>query len=251
LCEKARAALRKRAEPLALSQPGTKPYSIIARDVSAAYGVMNWLTGYGCDCRAESLAWETAAKTYINTNYDVILLAKLREPSEVGRKLREDPDKITQLTQQSPLKAWLKFTDQAETRDQVIAGVRTLEGRTDQAVAFLNDGNQESSHFRLLRILPMIDLEATPALCSTVTKSIGPTIAGVYRPKPSDPPLHYYDLISRLTVANPLAVLVWLAEHGCDVRAELREAEISVLAYQDSPGRAAMLATLARLQKAP
>jgi hypothetical protein len=252
LCEKVRAALRKRAEPLVPGAPGTKPYSQVAGDVRDAMSAMYWLTGYGCAVDAESLAWENLARAYRDPGYDVTLLAGMRDPARLGRKLREDPDKISQLGPETHLKAWLKFTDQAETREQVITGARKLDRRTAEAVEILNDMSIESSHhFRLLRILPAIDLEATPALCAAAGKAIAPSIAGVYRPKPPDTPLYYYDLLSRLGVANPLATLVWLAEHGCDVQKTLRDAETAVLAYQDSPGRAAMLATLAKLQKAP
>jgi hypothetical protein len=48
-------------------------------------------------------------------------------------------------------------------------------------------------------------------------------------------------------VGAPLTTLVWLGEHGCDVEPELHAAEAAVRAYADSPARAAMLATLARL----
>ena len=249
ICETGRAELRRRVEPLVLAAPGTKPYSAVASDVRDAMSAMYWLVGYGCAVDAESLAWENMAKAYRDPGYDLKLIAGMREPDRLGKTLREDPARFSQLNAQSHLKAWLKFSDAAETRDQVIAGVRKLEDRTAQAVAFLNDRFQESSHFRLMRILPFIDLEATPALCAAVTKEVGPKIKGVYRPGAGDTPLFYYDLLSRLGVGRPLTVLVWLAEHGCDVSAELREAEISVRAYQDSPGRAAMLAALARLQK--
>ena len=40
----------------------------------------------------------------------------------------------------------------------------------------------------------------------------------------------------------------WLAGHGCPAAAELDEAMAAVNAYQDSPGRAELLATLARLR---
>jgi hypothetical protein len=73
------------------------------------------------------------------------------------------------------------------------------------------------------------------------------SIFGVYRPKTDNPPLFYPDLVDRLGVGRPLNVL---AEHGCDVGAELRDAEAAVRAYQDSPGRAAMLAKFTQLQGA-
>jgi hypothetical protein len=250
LCENARAMLRRRAESLVPATPDTKPYSAVEPEVRAAISAMYWLVGYGCSVEAESLAWENMAKAHRSPGYDVKTLAGMREPDRLGKTLREDPARFSQLNEESHLKAWLKFTDQAETREKVIAGVRTLPRRTAEAVEVLTDPAQESSRFRLLRILPAIDLEATPALCAAVTKEIGPSLKGVYRPAGNDQPLFYYDLLSRLGVGRPLTVLVWLAEHGCDVGPQLRDAETAVLAYQDSPGRAAMLAALARLQRA-
>jgi hypothetical protein len=248
LCEKARALLRQRAAALVLPAPGSKPYGEIEGEVSAAFNALSWLIGYGCDAGAESLAWETMAKAYRDPRYTVSLLAGLREPGQLGRTLRQDPERFEQLNQESHLKAWIKFTDDPALRDKVIAGARTLPRRTAEAIEILTDKNQESGRFRLLRIWPGIDLEPTPALCAAATKEIGPSLKGVYRPGAGDTPLHYYDLLSRLGVGNPLATLVWLAEHGCDVGEQLRDAEAAVRAYQDSPGRAAMLATLARLQ---
>jgi hypothetical protein len=251
LCEKARALLRRRVEPLVPATPGAKPYSAVEPEVRAAWSAMYWLVGYGCAVDAESLAWENMAKAHRDTNYDVTMLAGLRDPARLGKTLREDPARFSQLGPQSHLKAWLKFSDDAELRVKVIAGVRTLERRNAEAIEFLTDKSEDSGRFRLLRILPAIDLEATPALCTAVTKEIGPSLKGVYRPGAGDTPLYYYDLVSRLGVGGPLRVVVWLAEHGCEVGEQLRDAETAVRAYQDSPGRAAMLATLTRLQRTP
>jgi hypothetical protein len=248
LCEHARALLRRRVEPLVPASPGTKPYGEVAQEVRSALSAMWWLVGYGCAVDAESLAWETMAKAYRDQTYDVQLLAAQRDPAALGRRLREDPAKFSQLNAQSHLKAWLKFSDDAPMREQVIAGVRTLPRHGVDAIEILTDQSQESGRFRLLRILPQIDLEPTPTFCAAVTKEIGPSLKGVYRPKADDQPLFYYDLVSRLGVGGPLNVVIWLAEHGCDVAAELRDAETAVRAYQDSPGRAAMLATFTRLQ---
>jgi hypothetical protein len=48
-----------------------------------------------------------------------------------------------------------------------------------------------------------------------------------------------------------LTALKWLAGHGCNAEAELSEAEDVVRTYQDSPDRAAMLASLAQLRRKP
>jgi len=50
---------------------------------------MDWLVDYGCSCDAESLAWETTAKVYRDTNFDVVSLRELRDPKWFGRASRE------------------------------------------------------------------------------------------------------------------------------------------------------------------
>jgi hypothetical protein len=46
-----------------------------------------------------------------------------------------------------------------------------------------------------------------------------------------------------------LNALTWVAGHGCEAEPELSTAEEAVRSYQDSPERAAMLATLAKLHR--
>jgi hypothetical protein len=248
LCDNARAQLSARAAKHVPSSPDT-PYAVVAQDVADAVAAMSWLVGYGCACDAAALAWEATANAHVGTDYDVVRLKELRQPKELGRKLREDPDKFAQLGPRSHLKAWLKFSDDENMRAQVIVGARKLDHRTADAVEILTDKYQESGRFRLLRILPAIDLEPTPALCASAAREVGGNIRAVYRPAPQDPPRRYSELIDRLGVGEPLRTLVWLGEHGCDVNAELREAEAAVGAYQDSADRATMLATIARLQR--
>jgi hypothetical protein len=91
LCDKARKLLRRRAAPLVLKSANSKPYADIAEQVEGALSAMSWLIDYGCDCAAESRAWEAMAKAYRDTNFDVYSLAELREPKNLGRALRDDP----------------------------------------------------------------------------------------------------------------------------------------------------------------
>jgi len=46
-----------------------------------------------------------------------------------------------------------------------------------------------------------------------------------------------------------LTALAWAAGHGCEAEPELSEAEELIRTYQDSPTRAAMLATLDKLHR--
>jgi hypothetical protein len=248
ICDGMRALLRTRAAALVSSAPNSKPYAAIAQDVEDAVADMSWLVGYGCDCEAETHAWEDMAGGYQGTNYDLVRLRELRNPGTLGRRLRESPDKFSQLSAQSHLKAWLKFSDDEALREKIIAGMRTLDHRTADAVDILTDKYEENTRFRLMRFLPLIDLDATPALCAAAAREIGKSVREVYRPKPEDEPRRYSELIDRLGAGEPLTALIWLAEHGCDVGNALRDAEAAVRAYQGSAARTAMLETLTRLQ---
>jgi hypothetical protein len=64
----------------------------------------------------------------------------------------------------------------------------------------------------------------------------------------NDEPRPYSELLERLGNGEQLPDLIWLAGHGCAAEPELSEAVMLVNAYQDSPGRAAMLATLTQLR---
>jgi hypothetical protein len=85
ICDKARALLMRRVEPLVLAKPRSKPYADIAQQVADAVSAMDWLVGMGCSCNKESFAWETMAKAYRDPNFDVYHLAELRDPKELGR----------------------------------------------------------------------------------------------------------------------------------------------------------------------
>ncbi len=118
LCDKARGLLRRQVAPLVLKTPNSKPYSDIAAQVSDAVAGMSWLVGYDCSCDAESTAWETMATGYKDTNFDVYRLAELRDPKELGRTLRERPERFSMLGPKSHLKAWLKFADDSNLQER-------------------------------------------------------------------------------------------------------------------------------------
>ena len=111
-------------------------------------------------------------------------------------------------------------------------------------------GEDEYTAQTILRYLPVLDLDATPQLCEAAQRVLHRQLAQIYRPKVDDP-RPYRELLSRLGSGAQFSALRWLAEHGCAVEAELSDAESLVQAYQDSPERAAMLATLAQLRQKP
>jgi hypothetical protein len=248
VCDKARALLRRQVEPLVLKTPNTKPYADIADAVADAVAAMEWLVGYGCSCDAESRAWETMANGYRDTDFDVVRLAELRDPKELGRILREDPDSFSMLTPQSHLRAWLKFAADKNLHDQALAGARTLDHRTADTVEMLNDN--EFAAATVMAYLPELDLDPTPALCAAALKEQFRELVPVYRPT-SDDPRPYRQLLERLGGDEAFDPLIWLASHGCDAEPELKQAEDLVRSYQDSPRRAATLAALEEARHTP
>jgi hypothetical protein len=248
LCDKARGLLRKRLAPLVLNAPNSRPYRDIAGQVADAVSGMSWLVGYGCSCDAELTAWESMAKGYSDFNFDVYRLAELRDPKELGRTLRERPERFSMLGPKSHLKGWLHFFDDKELHDRALAGAQTLDRRTADAVEILLDKYDEESRWKLLRALTALDLEATPPICANALSELHGQFTKVYRPGPNDEPRPYSELLERLGNGEQLPDLIWLAGHGCDAEAELGEAVALVNVYQDSPGKAEMLAELMRLK---
>jgi hypothetical protein len=243
LCDKARALLRQRVAPLVLAVPQSKSYRDIAGDVNDALSAMKWLIGYDCDATAEAQAWETMANGYKDTNYDVYELRDLRDPKQLGHIVRNYPERFSQLTPKAHLRAWLSFENKKEYRDQALAGARKLDHRTADAVEMLKSGG-EGDPWTVLRLIQVLDLEATPALCDFAQVELHKELARIHRPKP-DQPMQYKELLDRLGTGDQFGAVIWLASHGCDAEAGLTEAEDLIRTYQDSPARAAMLARLA------
>jgi hypothetical protein len=250
VCEKARGLLRQRVQLLIPKAPDREPYSKAANEVSDALTAMQWLVGYGCSCDEESLAWENMANAYRNPNYDVFELAHLRDPKALGRIVREYPARFSMLSPKSHLKAWLKYADDTALREQALAGARTLDHRNADAVEMLNNQYDISAPWTVLKYMPRLDLEPTASLCDAALKQVQADLTKVYRPTPDDR-RPYQELLDRLGVYAPLTALQWLAGNGCNAEAQLSDAEAVVRTYQDSPERAAMLASLARLHRKP
>ena len=184
------------------------------------------------------------AKAYANPSYDVRRLAELRDPRELGRTLRERPERFSMLNAQSHLRGWLKFVDDTALQAQVLAGARQVGSRTADAVEILRDKYDEGNQWKLLRYLAKLDLEATQPLCLNALSELRGQFARIYRPGPTDEPRPYSELLQRLGTGEQLPALIWLARHGCTAETELNEAIALVSAYQDSADRAKMLATL-------
>jgi hypothetical protein len=248
ICDKTRSLLRRRVEPLVLTAPNSKPYSAIAAAVADAVAAMNWLVGYGCSCDAEARAWETMANDYRNTNFDVYRLVELRDPQQLGRILRNDPDNFSMLTPQSHLRAWLKFAGEPALHDQAMAAARSLQHRTTDAIEMLNQDQYAAQS--VLAYLPQLDLETTPALCAAALKELDREYATIYRPR-ADDPRPYQQLVERMGGGDPFADLVWLAAHRCEADPALNAAEDIVRSYQDSPERSATLAELQQVRHKP
>jgi hypothetical protein len=188
------------------------------------------------------------ANGYRDPNFDVVELAELRDPAALGRTLLQDPARFSMLTSKAHLRAWLKFANDRELRQQALAGARGLDHRTGDAVEMLEYDEFEAG--TVLRYMPELDLEATEPLCRSTLKVLDDQLARIYRPRPDDP-RSYQELLSRLGRDAPLTALQWAAAHGCDAGPLLDQAEQLVRSYQDSPERAAMLASLGRLHHTP
>jgi len=247
LCDRARALLRKRVAPLMLATPQSKPYSDVAGQAYDALTAMTWLIGYDCDATAEAQAWETMANAYRDTNFDTVELRELRDPKNMGQIVRNYPERFSQLTPKAHLRAWLSFEDKKEFHDQALAGARKLDHRTADAVEMLKSGG-EGDPWTVLRLLTVLDLEATPALCDFALGELHKELARIHRPKPEEP-MRYNELLDRLGTGDQFNAAVWLGAHGCEADAGLSEAEDLIRTYQDSPARAAMLAKLAAVHR--
>src|SRR6185312_12596276 len=251
ICEKARALLRQQVAPLAPAAPNSKPYAEVATPVRGALAAMKWLVVYECSCDAESLAWETMANAYRDTNFDVYELKGLRDPKALGKILREYPAHFSMLTPKAHLKAWLRYAaDDKGLRAQALDGARKLDHRTTDAVEMLNDKYDIAAPWHVLKYMPELDLDMTPALCAAALKQIRGDLDNVLRPR-ADDPRSYDELLSRLGAYEPLTALVWAAGHGCAAEAELTEAEAVIRTYKPSADSTAMLASLAKLHRTP
>ncbi len=248
LCDKTRTLLRHQVEPLVLKLAKSKPYRTIGAQVSDAADAMEWLVGYGCSCNAESIAWENMAKSYEGSSWDIYRLGEVRDPEQFGQIVRMYPARFSMLTPKAHLKAWLSFADKTELREQALAGARTLDHRTGDAVEMLNDKYDIGAPWMVLKYLPALDLEASAPLCGAALRQVHGDVTKAYRPKPDDP-RPYSELLQRLGAYEPLTALAWLAAHGCDAEPELGEAEVLIRSYQDSPASGVMLATLAKLHR--
>ena len=249
VCEGARAELQSKVAPLVVATKQARLFSDIERPFDEALSAMQWLVGYGCAVEAESRAWETAAKGYRDPSHAVDEFAALRDPAALGRTLRDSPEKFSQLTDKASLKAWLKFADDPQLHDAALAGARHVADRAEEATAMLEDKDWGPGIYVVVAAIPSLDLDATPRLCAAALAHVREDdLDKVYRPTVDDP-RPYSELLERLGAGEPLTALQWLAGHGCDAEAELGEAEQVVRAYQDSPERRAMLASLAGLHR--
>jgi hypothetical protein len=248
ICDKARALLRRQVQPLVLQTPNSKPYSEIANTVASALSAIQWLVGYGCPCDAEAQAWETMAKAYRDTNFDVVSLRDYRDPKELGWAVRQDPDQFDHMLPDAPLMAWVNVAEVPVLHERALANARRLADRTEQAAALLHQSPDIA--VLLLKDLPNLDLNATPALCGAALPVVYDKLTSIERPAENDP-RSYSVLLQQMGGDAPLTALQWLASHGCDANSALDEAQRLVRAFQDSPERAAMLAKLAQSRHTP
>jgi hypothetical protein len=112
----------------------------------------------------------------------------------------------------------------------------------------LNDKYDISAPWKVLKYLPVLDLETAAQLCGAALAQVHGEFAKTHRPK-ADDPRPYSELLQRLGAYEPLTALVWLAGHGCDAEREVREAEALIQTYQASPSQELMLGRLEQLHR--
>jgi len=207
------AGAEQRASPLG---PPRGLQEIIDEVNGAARG-MKWLVDFTCGCDRESLAWEALARSRGVPDSILGDLAELRDPEEFGRILYNYPPRFSMLTPKAKLGAWLRFAAapdaSASQIDAALAGARTLDHRTADAVEWLSDPHREGDRFELMRLLPELDLEATPQLCASGLSWVRAQLTRTYRPTQSEPE-SYRGLEIRLGVGQPLVALQWFSNHG-------------------------------------
>ena len=211
---------------------------------------MEWLVGNGCSCDDASRSWEAVARGYTDPNFDVARLKDLRDPKALSRQVDDKTSNFSTLTLNSPLRAWLRFADDRKYGIAALIGARAIGHRTGDAIETLNSEFDADSAARVLRFLPKLDLDATPALCRAALAEVRRELASAFRP-PSTEVRPFARLLIDTAKGEPLEALQWLASHGCAADGELADAQSLVGAYEDSPSRAAMLQSFSALRSKP
>ena len=176
MCDKAHALLRQRVEPLLLKTANSKPYKDVAVPVADALAAMKWLVGYDCNSDAESLAWETMAKAYTNTNFDVYELAELRDPKTWERRCAS----IRKIFHAHAQGAFARLARLC--RQKANFTTRRWPARASLTTAppmrweMLNDKYDISAPWKILKYLPVLDLETTAPLCGAALPQIMATL---------------------------------------------------------------------------
>ena len=157
------------------------------------------------------------AKAYADTNYDVYRLAQLRDHKELGRTLRERPERFSMLGPRSHLKGWLHFADDKDLHDRALAGARALDRRTADAVDIFVNKYDDESKWKLLRNLTSLNLDATLPLCANALSELHGQFTKVYRPGPNDESRPYSELLERLGHPDAAKVRAKLNHQGMEV----------------------------------
>ena len=218
--------------------------------MEAATAGFRWLAHQGCLASPEAGIWADAAAgrapaAFAAQDETLAGLRRLADPAETQRLLDDDPANADLLTERSSLRAWLKFINDPRLHDQILAKVQTLDHRTADLIGMLRDKNGSGSQDWPLSLIPDIGPDPTPDLCQAALSVVDDQMPMIFRPTDANP-ARVEDMLQGIG-GRTIPPLIWLAEHHCDTGQRIGEATALVRLYQDTPGRAALLARLAEL----
>jgi hypothetical protein len=178
-----------------------------------------------------ALPWPAVRKQAL-WNADQVAKHKRQEASA----LIAHKERFAHLTIDSPLSEWLEFAGwDSDLRNEALQGIRRLPRRQAEAEELLAKGEGA-----ILESLPMLELQATPALCLHASRFLCDFVKSFAKPaeNPNSLPLAAHRLER---YANALQ---WFFDHKGDISPGLNCIADFARLHPDSPERQEILARL-------
>jgi hypothetical protein len=150
--------------------------------------------------------------------------------------------KLRDLPESTPLESWIVHTVDPSTRTEALRRIGRLDSRQSEAEAKLARRDE-----RVLRELPFLNLEATPALCQGAQVALLKESQDL-KPTVPDPP--DFEVV-RWRVERYLQAIAWLASHDCDCASAITALKEAVRLFPESKSRADFLAGLQQAGRKP